>query len=77
LQAQRSKLAAASLPEELDTLTQQAIGRAINESFVYAFRWIMGIGATLSGVSAIGALLLIGAATRKDTFPVHNHQHIK
>src|SRR5438128_3303108 len=42
LQAQRSKLAGVSLPEELDTLTQQAIGRAINESFVHAFRWIMG-----------------------------------
>jgi len=69
LQAQRSKLAAASLPEEVDALTQQAIGRAINESFVHAFRWIMGIGATLAGVSAIGALLLIGAATRKETFP--------
>jgi len=69
LQAQRSKLAAASLPEELNTLTQQAIGRAINESFVHAFRWIMGIGATLSGLSAIGTLLLIGSATRKETFP--------
>src|SRR5438874_5473193 len=68
LQAQRSKLAAASLPEELNTLTQQAIGRAINESFVHAFRWIMGIGATLSGLSAIGTLLLIGSATRKETF---------
>src|SRR5881296_527010 len=35
LQAQRSKLAAASLPEELDALTQQVIGRAIDESFVH------------------------------------------
>src|SRR5437667_3663201 len=48
LQAQRSKLAAVSLPEELDALTQQAIGRAINESFVHAFRLIMAIGATLA-----------------------------
>jgi len=68
LQAQRSRLAAASLPQEVDALTREAIGRAINESFVHAFRWIMAIGATLSGVSAIGALLLIGAATRKETF---------
>src|SRR3989449_2336171 len=60
LQAQRSKLAAASLPEEVDALTQQAIGRAINESFVHAFRWIMGIGASLSGVSAITALVVRG-----------------
>src|SRR5438128_3237417 len=65
LQAQRSKLAAASLPEELDTLTQQAIGRAINESFVHAFRWIMGIGATLAGVSAIVALVFIGRVARR------------
>jgi len=68
LQAQRSRLAAASLPQEVDALTREAIGRAINESFVHAFRWVMAIGATLSGVSAIGALLLIGAATRKETF---------
>src|SRR5437899_4143222 len=68
LQAQRSKLAAASLPEDVDALTQQAISHAIDESFVYAFRWVMGIGATLAGVSAIGALLLIGTATRKATF---------
>src|SRR5436309_8269755 len=65
LQAQRSKLAAASLPEKLDTLTQQAIGRAINESFVHAFRWIMGIGASLAGVSAITALVVIGTEAGK------------
>jgi hypothetical protein len=38
LPAQRSKLPAA-LPEELDALTQQMIGRALDESFVHAFRW--------------------------------------
>jgi len=65
LQAQRSKLAAASLPEELDALTQQVIGRAIDESFVHAFRWIMGIGATLAGVSAITALVFIGTEAGK------------
>jgi hypothetical protein len=61
LQAQRSKLAAASIPEELDQLTQQSIGHAIAESFVHAFRLIMAIGATLAVVSAIVAWLLIGA----------------
>src|SRR5437870_5122825 len=35
LQAQRSKLAAASIPEELDQLTQQMIGRSIAQSFVH------------------------------------------
>jgi len=38
LPAQRSKLAAA-LPEELDASTRPMIGRAIDESFVHAFRW--------------------------------------
>src|SRR3989449_3164132 len=60
LQAQRSKLAGVSLPEELDPLTGHVIRRAIDESFVHAFRWIMGIGASLSGVSAITALVVRG-----------------
>jgi hypothetical protein len=66
LQAQRSKLAAASLPEELNQSTQQMIGLAIAESFVHAFRLIMAIGATLAVVSAIVARLLIGAARQKE-----------
>ena len=69
LQAQRSKLAAASLPEELDALTQQVIGRAIDESFVHAFRWIMGVGAILAGVSAMTALLFIGVEAGKAKSP--------
>src|SRR6185312_4936067 len=60
LQAQRTKLAAASLPEELDQTTRQLIGQSIGESFVHAFRLIMAIGATLAVVSAIVAWLLIG-----------------
>jgi len=63
LHAQRSKLAAASLPEGLDQMTQQMIGRAIAESFVHSFRLVMAIGATLSVLSAIIALLLIRKAT--------------
>jgi hypothetical protein len=64
LQGQRTKLAAASLPEDLDQITKQTIGHAISESFVHAFRLIMAIGATLAVVSAIVAWLLIG--TRGD-----------
>src|SRR6266508_2556967 len=60
LQAQRSKLAAASLPEELDQTTQQVVREAIGESFVHAFRLIMAIGGALAVVSAIVAWLLIG-----------------
>ena len=66
LQAQRSKLAAASIPEELDPITKQMIGHAIAESFVHAFRLIMAIGATLAIVGGIIAFVLIGKPTRKD-----------
>jgi hypothetical protein len=66
LQAQRSKLAAASLPEEFDQITQQIVGQAIGESFVHAFRLIMATGATLAAVSAVVAWLLIGTAGQKE-----------
>jgi EmrB/QacA subfamily drug resistance transporter len=66
LQAQRSKLAAASLPKELDQATQQMIGHAIAESFVHAFRLIMVIGATLAVASTIIALIFIGTAREKE-----------
>ena len=69
LQAQRTKLAAASLPEELDQTTKQLIARAIAESFVHAFRLIMAIGATLALTSAIVAWLLIGTAGQKENPP--------
>jgi hypothetical protein len=66
LQAQRSKLAAASLPEGLNQSTQQMIGLAIAESFVHAFRIIMAIGATLAGASALIALIFIGTARQRE-----------
>jgi hypothetical protein len=66
LQAQRSKLAAAALPEELDQMTRQFIGQAIGESFVLAFWLFIAIGAALAVVSAIVAWLLIGTAAQKE-----------
>jgi MFS family permease len=69
LQTQRTKLAAASLPDELDQMTQQLVGQTIAESFVHAFRLIMAIGATLAAASAIVAWLFIGTATQKDGAP--------
>jgi hypothetical protein len=69
LQTQRTKLAAASLPDEMDQITQQFVGQTIAESFVHAFRLIMAIGATLAAVSAIVAWVLIGKATQKDKSP--------
>jgi hypothetical protein len=65
LQAQRSKLAAAALLEELDALTQQMIGRAINKSFVHPFQLIMAAGATLAVASAIVSLVFIGGVARQ------------
>ena len=66
LQAQRGKLAAASLPDELDQSTQQVIRHAIAESFVHAFRFIMAIGATLAIASALTALIFIGTRRQKE-----------
>jgi EmrB/QacA subfamily drug resistance transporter len=65
LQTQRTKLAAASLPQDVDQITRQFIGHAISESFVHAFRLIMAIGATLATVSAIVAWILIGSQRRR------------
>src|SRR6266550_9307499 len=66
LQAQRTKLAAASLPDEVDQMTKQLIGQTIAQSFVHAFRLIMAIGAMLAAVSAMAAWVLIGTAGQKE-----------
>src|SRR5256886_5092755 len=66
LQAQRTKLAAASLPDEVDQMTKQLIGQTIAESFVHAFRLIMAIGAMLAAVSAMAAWVLLGTAGQKE-----------
>jgi len=63
LQVQRTKLAAASLPDKVDQMTKQLIRDAIAESFVHAFRLIMAIGAMLAAVSAMVAWILIGTST--------------
>ena len=69
LQGQRTKLAAASLSDELDQMTQQLVGQTIADSFVHGFRLIMAIGATLAAVSAIVAWVLIGTAGKKSVDP--------
>jgi EmrB/QacA subfamily drug resistance transporter len=66
LQAQRTKLAAAAVPENQDPATQQLIRRAVDESFVSGFRAIMAIGAALAVASAATALTLIGTTPRND-----------
>jgi hypothetical protein len=64
LEAQRTKLAAIMIPEDLDQETRQLIRHAIDESFVSGFRTIMAIGAALAVASALTASALIGKVDR-------------
>lgn len=59
LEGERMKLAAITLPPELDPSTARIIRQAIDESFVEGFRVIMATGAALAGVSMITAYALI------------------
>jgi EmrB/QacA subfamily drug resistance transporter len=59
LQAQSIKLAAIDIPENLEQETRQLIRRAVDESFVSGFRWVMVIGAALAAASAVTALFWI------------------
>ena len=60
LQGQSIKLAAIDIPQNLNPETRQEIRRAIDESFVSGFRWVMVIGAALAAASAVTALFWIG-----------------
>jgi EmrB/QacA subfamily drug resistance transporter len=62
LQTQSIKLAAIDIPENVSPGTQQLIHRAIDESFVSGFRWVMVIGAALAAGSAVTALFWIGGS---------------
>jgi EmrB/QacA subfamily drug resistance transporter len=65
LEAQRTKLAAIAIPEDLNPATREMIHRAIDESFVSGFRTIMATGAILAVASAIAALTLIESTSRR------------
>ena len=60
LQTQSIKLAAIDIPQNVNPETHQLIRRAIDESFVSGFRWVMVIGAALAAASAVTALFWIG-----------------
>ncbi len=64
LQSQSIKLAAIDIPENVNPEMQQLIRRAVDESFVSGFRWVMLIGAALAAASAVTALFWIGATPR-------------
>ncbi len=59
LEAQTSRLATITIPDELKGETKQAIKRGIEESFVSGFRVVILIAAALSLMSALFAWLLI------------------
>jgi len=64
VQTQSTKLAAIDIPKNVDSETQQLIRRAIDESFVSGFRFVMAIGAALAAASALTALFWIGETPR-------------
>jgi EmrB/QacA subfamily drug resistance transporter len=59
LEAQTSRLAVVSVPEQSKVETKQAVARAVAESFVSGFRVVILIATTLALTSALFALLLI------------------
>jgi EmrB/QacA subfamily drug resistance transporter len=63
LQTQSIKLAAIDIPENVNPETRQVIRRAIDESFVSGFRWVMVIGTVLAAAGAVTALFWIGGTT--------------
>ena len=66
VETQSTKLAAISIPQNLDLPTKQLIRQVIDESFVAGFRSVMAIGAALAGASSIVTLTLIRSAKRND-----------
>jgi EmrB/QacA subfamily drug resistance transporter len=61
VRTQSTKLAAIEIPQDQDSAMQQAIRRAIDESFVSGFRMVMLIGATLAAASALTAAVFVGS----------------
>jgi len=55
VQTQSTRLAAIDIPENVNRGTQELIRRAIDESFVSGFKWVMLIGAALAVASAVMA----------------------
>jgi hypothetical protein len=68
--AQRENLAAATLPADIDPAVQSALERAIQESFVSGFRWVMLAAAVLALAGAISAGSMIeGKAATAEPYP--------
>ena len=65
LEAERSKLAGAAMPPGLDAATAAALRRAVAESFVAGFRWVMLVSAGLALLSAFCAWRMIRDGARR------------
>jgi hypothetical protein len=61
MQGERSKLAAAALPPNIDPALTAALRHALDEAFVAGFRWIMAASAVLALASALMAAAFIRA----------------
>jgi hypothetical protein len=59
VEAERSRLAAASIPPEVDAATGDELRRAISESYVGGFRLAMSIAAVLALFASATAALTI------------------
>jgi len=67
LQQQRIALAAISVPESLSSEHRARVQRAIQESFIAAFRLVTLIGAALAAASAFVAWKMIGTGDSQDS----------
>jgi len=61
---QQDKLAGIEIPHNFDMQTKNEIQNAIDTSFVYGFRWAMGITALLAFLSSVTSFLLIPKTTK-------------
>ena len=59
VESQRDRLAAIEIPPDLEPGVREALQRAIAESFVSGFRWVMVLGALLAFASAAVAWKMI------------------
>ena len=63
-EGQRAKLAGAAIPPDLDPTSTAMLERAVDESFVAGFRWIMALCAGLALISAASAWVLVEGKAR-------------
>jgi hypothetical protein len=67
MDANRTKLAGFTLPEEIEPALRASLKQSIDDSFVVGFRQIMFVGAALTLVSALSAAILITGKSKTDS----------